>query len=73
MSARPDWASGAEWEGWTYRRLFDEMYRKARRATLRIEPRGRMYVDNEHIPLPSPADALDVANLIAEKLGGWGE
>lgn len=69
---RPDWASGPEWEGWVYRHL--RVHRNTKKyKSFEISQNGGLWVGTSLIFLSSPADALEVANLIAEKLGGWGE
>ncbi len=78
---RPDWASGPEWEGWRYgTRGQDRVTRRRPGAPLEfyVWGDGRLYIYRSYqnaftLPFDSPADALEVANLIAEKLGGWGE
>ncbi len=77
-AARPEWASGAEWEGWTLDDSGGSVMRNCEENEFWIYDDGSLNLLNSNadlssLYLPSPADALDVANLIAEKLGGWGE
>lgn len=75
---RPDWASGAEWEGWkSAAKLFDVrgvdlVGRRMKDGTnVRISPTGILQTGATIAYLPSPAAALRVANAIAAELGGW--
>lgn len=85
MSGRPGWASGADkdkWEGWESASPKHATFMirdvKGGIAVMEVWHDGDLHVgglseDGATIPFNSPADALEVANLIAEKLGGWGE
>jgi hypothetical protein len=73
MTTRPDWASSEAFEGWAgndayiRRKSASDQFTIYRHAELFVEQTGGSVA----WCFNSPNDALEVANLIAEKLDGW--
>jgi len=76
MNQRPEWASGTEFEGW-------EQSDDPGAVERYLEDFGSFAIHKDgmlewftrridcRIPFKIPADALAVADFIAERLGGW--